>query len=47
MNELTGEVYGSVLEDMLSQMDDSIRGLAGMLGVPIREGRSYKFCGED
>jgi N-formylglutamate deformylase len=47
MNELTGEVYDSVLEDMVSQMDDSIRGLAGMLGVPIREGRSYKFCGED
>ncbi len=47
MDERTGEVFEPILEDLVSQMDDTMKGLADKLGVPIRNGRSYKFCGED
>lgn len=47
MDERTGEVHEPILEDLVSQMDDTIHGLADKLGVPVRDGRSYRFCGEE
>ena len=47
MDERTGEMFEDTTEDLVSQMESTIHGLADHLGAPVRDGRSYRFCGEE
>lgn len=46
MDENTGEVYRDVLDDLVAQMDTSIRDLADRLGAPVRAKSELPFVGE-